>query len=177
MKTMPLINDPELADAVRVLSNSMPSNPETVMAAAIRVVDRYREVRDGEGSAEAEPPTETPALRCDCRFAPLGTTTCDECKHSLGCDVHMAHRRTAPPAETEARGTPEMQELKTLRERKNQDFDGCATLDNAELDALLAVVEAADLLSVIHKSNQLFDALGRLKVQLRLAAPATQPSK
>ena len=39
-----------------------------------------------------------------------------------------------------------MTNLEELRARKNQDFDGCATLDNEELDALLDVVEAAERL-------------------------------
>jgi len=34
------------------------------------------------------------APRCDCRLMSFGTTTCDECKHSLGCDVHAAHQAT-----------------------------------------------------------------------------------
>lgn len=72
-----------------------------------------------------------------------------------------------------------MNELEALRERKNQNFDGEAHLTCDELDAVLAVVEAAEALSIIHKSNQLYDALGRLKVRLRESAPwhASQPSK
>lgn len=52
---------------------------------------------------------------CSCRHMPFGTTTCDDCQHSLGCAVHMAHRKAeqAPRGATtvmfdgsEVMGTP-----------------------------------------------------------------------